>query len=96
MKIQTNSVFFDYDNDSNLDLLVVGKGGDWRFPMSKKYTLLYRYSGKESNYKLEQVYNTGFKQECDEMYFNTTVLVDTIAEVLNVKSDTDRAGFGRG
>jgi beta-xylosidase len=74
--IWTNAVFFDYDNDGNLDLLLVGKGGDWRFPMSKKFALLYRNLGEEGNYRFQQVYNTGFKQECDEMYFNTLSVGD--------------------
>lgn len=74
--IWTNAVFFDYDNDGNLDLLVVGKGGDWRFPMSKKYALLYRNLGATGNYRFEQVYNTGFRQECDEMYFNALSVGD--------------------
>lgn len=74
--IWTNSVFFDYDNDGNLDLLVVGKGGDWRFPMSNKYAILYRNLGKEEDYLFEEVYNTGLKQECDEMYFNTISIGD--------------------
>ena len=25
----TNAVFFDFDNDENLDLLIMGQGGDW-------------------------------------------------------------------
>jgi beta-xylosidase len=74
--IWTNAVFFDFDNDGNLDLLLVGKGGDWRFPMSKKFALLYRNLGEEGNYRFQQVYNTGFKQDCDEMYFNTLSVGD--------------------
>ena len=27
----TNAVFFDFDNDGNLDLLLMGQGGDWNF-----------------------------------------------------------------
>lgn len=74
--IWTNSVFFDYDNDGNLDLLLVGKGGDWRFPMSEKYALLYRNMGKENDYMFQKVGNTGLVQECDEMYFNTISIGD--------------------
>ncbi len=74
--IWTNAVFFDYDNDGNLDLLVVGKGGDWRFPMARKFAHLYRNTGEENNYRFQQVYDTGLKQECDEMYFNTISIGD--------------------
>ncbi|WP_370457789.1 family 43 glycosylhydrolase [Dysgonomonas sp. 216] len=93
--IWTNSVFFDYDNDGNLDLLVVGKGGDWRFPMSSKYAKLYRNLGEEGNYLFEEVYNTGFRQECDEMYFNTISVGDYdndgYNDVLIMSYDTDRS-----
>ncbi|MBQ8423113.1 MAG: family 43 glycosylhydrolase [Coprobacter sp.] len=68
--IWTNSLFFDYDNDGNLDLLIVGKGGDWRYSMSTKYALLYRNLGPEGDYMFRKV-DAGFAQECDEMYFNT-------------------------
>jgi beta-xylosidase len=74
--IWTNSVFFDYDNDGNLDLLFVGKGGDWRFPMSQKYAHIYRNMGEEGNYMFQKVENTGLKQDCDEMYFNTISVGD--------------------
>ncbi|MDR1119370.1 MAG: family 43 glycosylhydrolase [Dysgonamonadaceae bacterium] len=74
--IWTNAVFFDYDNDGNLDLLLVAKGGDWRFPMSKKFACLYRNLGESGHYRFQQVYNTGFKAYCDEMYFNTLSVGD--------------------
>lgn len=76
VSIWTNSVFFDYDNDGNLDLLLVGKGGDWRFLMDQKYARLYRNLGEEGNYMFQEVYNTGLKQQCDEMYFNTISIGD--------------------
>lgn len=72
----TNSVFFDYDNDGNLDLLIMGKGADWRFPESQKYVRLYRNLGESGNYLFKEVTNTGFKQFCDEMYFNTISIGD--------------------
>ena len=68
VSIWTNAVFFDYDNDNNLDLLLIGKGGDWRFPMSQKYARLYRNLGEDGNYMFQEVYNTGLKQYCDEEY----------------------------
>lgn len=74
--IWTNSVFFDYDNDGNLDLLVVGKGGDWRYPSSNKYASLYRNLGESGDYLFEEVFNTGMKQHCDEMFFNTISIGD--------------------
>ncbi len=76
VSIYTNAVFFDYDNDGNLDLLFMGKGGDWRFPMSQKYLRLYRNLGEEGNYLFEEVYNTGFRQYADEEYFNTISVGD--------------------
>ena len=66
--IWTNAVFFDFDNDGNLDLLFTGKGGDWRFSMSQQYARLYRNLGKEGNYLFQEIHNTGLKQYCDEEY----------------------------
>ncbi len=73
--IWANSLFFDYNNDGNLDLLIVGKGGDWRYSMNTKYALLYQNTGEKGNYMFKQV-NAGFAQECDEMYFNTITTGD--------------------
>lgn len=69
--IWTNAVFFDYDNDGNLDLLVVGKGGDWRVSSSEKFACLYKNKGKNEDYSFEEVLNTGIRQYCDELYLNT-------------------------
>ncbi|MDR0505386.1 MAG: family 43 glycosylhydrolase [Dysgonamonadaceae bacterium] len=76
VSIWTNAVFFDFNNDGNLDLLIVGKGGDWRFPMSQKYARLYRNLGADGNYLFQEVYNTGLKQYCDEEYLNTISVGD--------------------
>ena len=72
----TNNVFFDYDNDGNLDLLLVGSGADWRYSESESYAHLYRNLGEEGNYYFQQVANTGFKQQRDEGYFNTISIGD--------------------
>lgn len=74
--IWTNAVFFDYDNDGNPDLFIVGKGGDWRITSEKKFARLYRNSGKEGNYMFEEVMNTGIHQYCDELYINTISIGD--------------------
>ncbi len=74
--VWTNSVFFDFDNDGNLDLLIAGRGGNWRFPEAQKYVKLYRNLGADGNYLFKEVYNTGFRQFCDEMYFNTISVGD--------------------
>lgn len=95
VSIWTNSLFFDYDNDGNLDLLIVGKGGDWRYPMSQKYARLYRNLGEEGNYMFREVHDTGIKQQCDEMYFNTISIGDYdrdgYNDVLIMSDDGDRS-----
>lgn len=94
VSIWTNAVFFDYDNDGNLDLLVVGKGGDWRYSMSEKYARLYRNLGEGGNYLFQEVYNTGLNQFCDEMYFNTISIGDYdhdgYNDILIMSYDDDR------
>lgn len=74
--VWSNAVFFDYDNDGNPDLLLVGRGGDWRVGQDKKFARLYRNTGEEGGYMFEEVYRTGLKQYCDEMYFNTISIGD--------------------
>ena len=74
--VSSNAVFFDYDNDGNLDLLLVGKGGGWRVRDDLKFARLYRNMGEEGSYLFKEVYNTGLKQYNDEMYFNTISIGD--------------------
>lgn len=66
----TNALFFDYNNDGNLDMLLMGQGGDWNIPSSKKFVLLYRNLGAEKDFRLENVPDTGLPQVCDEGYYN--------------------------
>ena len=66
----TNAVFFDFDNDGNLDLLLMGQGGDWNFSGELKYVLLYRNLGPEEDFRLEPVTDTGFQQFRDEGFYN--------------------------
>lgn len=74
--VWTNAVFFDYNNDGNLDLLVNGRGGDWRVPSDKKFVCLYKNLGANGNYLFEEVPNTGFVHSCDELYLNTISVGD--------------------
>lgn len=41
----TNAVFLDFDNDENLDLLIMGQGGDWNISGDVKFVTLYRNLG---------------------------------------------------
>ena len=50
--IYTAAVFFDYNNDGHLDLLMMGQGGDWNFSSKEKYLHLYRNLGPEADYEL--------------------------------------------
>ena len=73
-----NSLFFDYNNDGNLDLLLLGKGGGWRYNGGERYVHLYKNLGQEHNYHLQKVQDTGLRQECDEYerYFNMVSVGD--------------------
>ena len=66
----TNAIFLDFDNDGNLDLLVMGQGGDWNIPASKKFVLLYRNLGPTENFRFEPVHDTGLRQARDEGFYN--------------------------
>lgn len=66
----TNAVFLDYNNDGNLDMLLMGQGGDWNIPSSKKFVLLYRNLGPDMDFRFENVADTGLPQVCDEAYYN--------------------------
>lgn len=66
----TNAVFFDFNNDGNLDLLIMGQGGDWNVSGDIKIVALYRNLGEEHDYRFEKVANPGFLQQRDEGFFN--------------------------
>lgn len=66
----TNAVFFDYNNDGNLDLLIMGQGGDWNISSSIKIVALYRNLGSTYDYRFEKVANPGFLQFKDEGFYN--------------------------
>lgn len=68
--IYTNAVFFDYDNDGNLDLLLMGQGGDWNISGDIKFLLLYRNMGAEEDYRFSRVTDTGFLQYRDRGFIN--------------------------
>lgn len=68
----SNAVFFDYDNDGNLDLLLSGQVGGWpRGGNDSKFVKLYRNLGEEGNYLFSEIQDTGFRPYNDEdKYFN--------------------------
>lgn len=68
--IYTNGVFLDFDNDGNLDLMMMGQGGDWHISGDVKFVLLYRNLGAEEDYRFEKVTDAGFLQYRDEGYYN--------------------------
>ncbi len=72
----TNAVFFDFDNDQNLDLLLIGEGGDWNVSSSEKFVLLYRNLGEEADYAFSRVADTGFRQSKDEGFYNPVSIGD--------------------
>ena len=47
----TNAVFFDFDNDENLDLLIMGQGGDWNISGDTKIVTLYRNLGAGEDFR---------------------------------------------
>jgi len=68
--VKTNSVFFDYNNDGNLDLLIMGQGGNWRVSSDVKMVNLYRNLGQEGGYLFDKVAEPGFKQFTDEGFYS--------------------------
>lgn len=68
--IYTNGVFFDFNNDGYLDLLMMGQGGDWHISGDIKFVQLYRNLGPEEDFRLEKVPDAGFLQFRDEGYYN--------------------------
>lgn len=66
----TNAVFFDFNNDGNLDLLIMGQGGNWNVSGDIKIVALYQNLGEEHDYRFEKVANPGFLQQRDEGFFN--------------------------
>ena len=72
----TNAVFFDYNNDGNLDLLIMGQGGDWNVSSDIKIVALYRNLGEENGYRFEKVAAPGFLPYKDEGFFNPVSVGD--------------------
>ncbi len=66
----TNAVFFDYNNDGYLDLLIMGKGGDWNIKSNKQFVQLYQNLGPDADFAFSRVIDTGFAQQCDEGFYN--------------------------
>lgn len=103
----TNAIFFDYNNDGWLDLLMIGQGGDWNIPGSQKFLLLYRNMGPAEDYRFERVTDTGLRQARDEGIYNpvsagdfnhdgyTDLLVMTYDNGRNVELYLNDQGTGR-
>ncbi len=74
----TNSIFFDYNNDGNLDLLIMASGGDRITPRETKYLILYENLGPDYNYEMRRVPDsvTGFLQAADEAWLNPVTVGD--------------------
>lgn len=74
----TNSIFLDYNNDGNLDLLIMASGGDWTVPRDNKYLILYENLGAEADYEMRRVPDsvTGFIQAADEAWLNPVSVGD--------------------
>ena len=66
----TNAVFLDFDNDENLDLLIMGQGGDWNISGDTKFVTLYRNLGADEDFRFERVPDAGFLQRRDEGFYN--------------------------
>ena len=66
----TNGVFFDYDNDGLLDLLIVGRGGDWNIKADVNIVALYRNMGPEADFHLQRITDCGLEPFTDEGYYN--------------------------
>lgn len=74
----TNAVFLDYNNDGNLDLLIMASGGDWKIPRDTKYLILYKNLGPDADYEMRRVPDsmTGFIQAADEAWLNPIAIGD--------------------
>lgn len=74
----TNSIFFDYNNDGNLDLLIMASGGDWKIPRDTKFLILYENLGADAGYEMRRVPDsrTGFIQAADEAWLNPVTVGD--------------------
>lgn len=68
----TNALFIDFNNDGNLDLLIMASGGDWTISKDVKFMLLYENLGPEAGYAMRRVPDsrTGFVQAADEAWLN--------------------------
>lgn len=78
----TNALFFDYDNDGNLDLLMMASGGDWNIKKDVKFMLLYRNLGAGGDFSFRRVPDsvTGFEQAADEAWLNPVAVGDVNAD----------------
>lgn len=74
----TNAIFLDYNNDGNLDLLIMASGGDWKIPRDTKFLILYENLGLEHDYGMRRVPDsvTGFIQAADEAWLNPVTAGD--------------------
>ena len=72
----TNGIFFDYNNDGQLDLLIVGKGGDWNIHGDVRIVALYKNLGPEQDFRFERVNDTGHLEYADEGYYNPVSVGD--------------------
>ena len=63
-------MFLDFDNDENLDLLIMGQGGDWNISGDTKFVTLYRNLGADEDFRFERVPDAGFLQRRDEGFYN--------------------------
>lgn len=72
----TNGVFFDYNNDGLLDLLIVGRGGDWNIKADVNIVALYRNLGPDADYRFERVADSGLAAFTDEGYYNPVAAGD--------------------
>jgi len=66
----TSAIFFDYDNDGELDLLMMGQGGDWNIRGDVKFMLLYHNEGASADYSFRRVSDTGLLQRVDNTFIN--------------------------
>ena len=66
----TSGLFFDYNNDGQLDLLILGKGGDWNIHGDVRIVALYKNLGPEQDFRFERVMDTGLLEYADEGYYN--------------------------